>query len=398
MKKTAMKKTAMKKMDKEHEMNSTIELFGITLQSPLIIGSGPIGYGAEGMIRAHEQGAGAVVTKTIRDVPAENPYPHIAVTGRDSMINAEKWTDFSGSRWVETEIPAAKAAGVVVIASIGHTLAEVENWVSRIADAGADIIELVSYTEQEILPMVRRARELMTKPLLVKISPNWTDPVAAALHALDAGADGITAMDSVGPVLRIDIRTRKPLVGGPHGTGWLTGGAIKPITLRYVAEIAAKTDKPVIGLGGVMTAEDAVEMMMAGAVAAGVCTAPMLKGLSYLGTLVKGIEKLAETLGFAEVSHITGAALKNLAAGENRKRFVFRFQSDLCSACMKCVIVCPYQARSLQKTVLQEKSLQKLQKYVMSLDEELCRYCGLCVSVCPTGALEAPDILEASDI
>jgi len=58
---------------------------------------------------------------------------------------------------------------------------------------------------------------------------------------------------------------------------------------------------------------------------------------------------------------------------------------------MRCVIVCPYQARSLQKTVLQEKSLQKLQKQVMSLDEELCRYCGLCVSACPTGALEAPD-------
>jgi len=232
--------------------------------------------------------------------------------------------------------------------------------------------------------MVRRARELMTKPLLVKISPNWTDPVAAALHALEAGADGITAMDSVGPVLRIDIRTRKPLVGGPHGTGWLTGGAIKPMTLRYVAEIAAKTDKPVIGLGGVMTAEDAVEMMMAGASAVGVCTAPMLKGISYIGTLVKGIEKLAETLGFAEVSHITGAALKNLAAGENRNRFAFRFQSDLCIACMKCVIVCPYQARRLQKTLLQEKSL----KYAMSLDEQLCRYCGLCVSTCPTGALE----------
>jgi dihydroorotate dehydrogenase len=355
-------------------MDKKVSLFGMTLQSPFIIGSGPISYAAEGMIRAHAQGAGAVVTKTIRTLAAENPYPHIALSGRDSMINAEKWTDFPPERWIEQEIPQAKAAGVTVIASIGHTEQEAALWVGRASRAGADMIELVSYTEQTILPMVRTARTLTDKPILVKISPNWSDPVSAALQTLDCGADGITAMDSIGPVLRIDIRTRRPLVGGPGGSGWLTGGAIKPITLRYVAELAQRTDKPIIGLGGVMTAEDAAEMMMAGAAAVGICTAPMLKGIEYISKLCSGIEKLAGSLGFARAADMTGAALSSLGEKENMRRFSFAYSPEICIDCRKCVIVCPYQARELNERV-------------MSLDTELCRFCGLCASVCPTSAL-----------
>ncbi len=355
-------------------MEINIELFGIQLQSPFVIGSGPIGFSAEGMIRAHRQGAGAVVTKTIRDVPAENPVPHIAVSGRDSMINAEKWSDFSGDRWVEKEIPEAKAAGVVVIASIGHTQIEVENWVGKVAAAGADIIELVSYTEDTIIPMVQLAREITDKPILVKISPNWQNPVQAALTCLELGADGITAMDSIGPVLRIDIETRMPLVGGPKGFGWLTGSAIKPIALRYVAEIALQTNKPIVGLGGVMNAEDAVEMMMAGAAAVGVCTAPMLKGLPYLGVLNTRIAALAGNLGFSSVAEMRGAALKYLSTEEDMEQFEFQYNPVICNDCRRCVIVCPYQAR-------------KLDNRTMDLDTQLCRFCGLCVSVCPTAAL-----------
>ncbi len=355
-------------------MDTSIDLFGIRLQSPLIIGSGPIGYGAEGLIRAHRHGAGAVVTKTIRDKPAENPFPHIAVSDKVSMVNAEKWTDFTGEKWVESEIPQAKDAGVVVIGSIGHTPLEVEHWAEKVDKAGADILELVSYTADTIIPMVRLARRLTDKPILVKISPNWSDAVRAAADCLREGADGITAMDSVGPVLRIDIHTRRPLVGGEGGMGWLTGSAIRPIALRYVAEIAMKTDKPIVGLGGVMTPEDGVEMLMAGASAVGVCTAPMLKGIDYLEKLDKGIGRLAESLGFDSIAAVSGAALKYLPQKEVKKPFSFEFYSDLCINCQRCVIVCPYQARTLENRQ-------------MSLDEELCRYCGLCVTVCPKNSL-----------
>ncbi len=351
-------------------------LFGIKLQSPFILGSGPLSYGAKGLIRAHKAGAGAVVTKTIRDNPAVNPFPHMAVAGKDSMINAEEWSDIPGSQWVEKEIPEAKKAGVIVIGSIGHTPVEVANWTKRVDEAGADIIELVSYERDTILPMLAKAKALTGKPVLVKISPNWVDAVGIALEALQAGADGITAIDSIGPVLRIDIKTGKPLVGGGRGFGWLTGSAIKPIALRYVAEISSATDKPVIGLGGVTKADDAVEMLMAGAQAVGICTAPIVKGVEYIEKLNKNLEKLIAKLGYKNSSELTGLSHKYLNPEANNKKFNFIYNADTCTECMACVKACSYEARALENKV-------------MSLDTELCRYCGLCYSVCPNGSLSA---------
>lgn len=357
-------------------MSIETELFGIKLQSPFVLGSGPLSYGAKGLIRAHKAGAGAVVTKTIRDNPAVNPFPHMAVAGKDSMINAEEWSDISGLQWVETEIPEAKKAGVIVIGSIGHTPVEAANWTKRVDEAGADIIELVSYERDTILPMLAKAKALTDKPVLVKISPNWVDSVGIALEALRAGADGITAIDSIGPVLRIDIKTGKPLVGGGRGFGWLTGSAIKPIALRYVAEISSATDKPVIGLGGVTKAEDAAEMLMAGAQAVGICTAPIVKGVEYIEKLNKNLEKLIAKLGYKNSSELTGLSHKYLNPEANNKKFDFIYNADTCTECMACVKACAYEARALENKV-------------MSLDTELCRYCGLCFSVCPKGSLSA---------
>ncbi len=355
-------------------MSLQTEILGVKMQSPFILGSGPLTYSGRGMIRAHRQGVGAVVTKTIRDKAAENPFPHIAQTGKDSLINAEKWADIEGEKWIEKEIPEAKNAGAVVIGSIGHTAGEVENWIEKVDRAGADIIEIVSYKRKEIIPMTKMGRKLTDKPILVKISPNWPDPVEAGLKALKAGADGITAMDSIGPVLRIDIKKEKPLVGGEKGYGWLTGQALKPITLRIVADIARQTDKPVVGIGGVMEAEDAVEMMMAGARAVGICSAPILKGVEYIKTLNNKMEELVADLGYKEVSDFTAKALDSLPQKESKEKFEFGFNAEACVECMKCVQVCPYQAR-------------KLNELNMKLDERQCRYCGLCVSVCPTEAL-----------
>ena len=360
-------------------MSIETELFGLKLQSPFILGSGPLSYGAKGLIRAHRAGAGAVVTKTIRDNPAVNPFPHMAVAGKDSMINSEEWSDIPGSQWVEREIPEAKEAGVIVIASIGHTPVEVENWVGKVDRAGSDIIELVSYERETILPMLEKAKALTSKPVLVKISPNWSDSVGIALDALKEGADGITAIDSVGPVLRIDIKTGKPLVGGSRGFGWLTGSAIKPIALRYVAEISAATEKPIIGLGGVIKAEDAVEMLMAGAKAVGICTAPIVKGVEYIENLIEKLEKLITDLGYNNPGEISGVSHKYITSDANKKKFVFIFDAGSCIECMACVKACSYEARNLENKI-------------MSLDSNICRYCGLCYSVCPTGAL-SPDFL-----
>lgn len=347
---------------------------GLELSSPLVIGSGPLSYDGRGVIRAFRAGAGAVTTKTIRDDPADNPLPHMAVAGRDSLVNAEKWSDIPGESWVESEIPRAKDAGAVVIASVGHTPAEAERWVPLVDRAGADAIELVSYDEATLVPMLRLAKAATGKPVLAKLSPGWPSVVGSAKAALAAGADGITAIDSMGPALRIDIETGRPLLGGAGGSGWLSGAAIKALALRLVADIAAASGAPVLGTGGVSSAEDAVEMLMAGAGAVGLCTAPILRGVGCLGELNERLEGLMERLGYGSIAEISGRALPFLRAEESRRRYAFAYESSRCTLCGLCVRVCPYEARSLSGRE-------------MVLDGSVCRLCGLCASACPTGAL-----------
>ncbi len=351
-----------------------IEFLGTRLQSPLIIGSGPLSYGAEGMIALNEAGAGAVVTKTIRDEGAVNPEPHIASIGNQSLINSEKWSDFPGERWVSEELPRALAAGVKVIASLGQSEPEVARWLPRVNGLDVLAFELVSYDEPDIVPMVKTAVSLTDKPVLAKISPNWPDPVKAALACLEAGAAGITATDSLGPVLSIDIKTARPRLAGEGGSGWMTGGAIKPLTLRYVADIASRTDKPVIALGGVMGAEDALEMILAGASAVGVCSLPMLKGLGILEKTTARLEALIRDLDYGSFEAARGRALTFLPDREILEPNRLAMKDPCCRLCGLCVTRCSYGALSIGGGELR-------------VEKENCRRCGLCVSSCPVDNL-----------
>ena len=367
--------------------NDTLKMkfLGVELNSPYIIGSGPISYGAPGIIRAHNAGAGAVVTKTIRDNPAENPYPHIAKNNKNSLINAEKWADLPGEDYINKEIPEAVKAGAVVIASIGHTPEEVDNWIQGVVDAGASMVELVSYQQETMLDMVEKAVNLVNVPVIVKLSPNWPDPIGTAKASVKRGAAAITAMDSIGPVLRVDINTRRPVVAGQGGRGWLTGSAIRPIAQAMVADLKNELDVPVIGLGGVIKAEDAIEMMMIGADAVGICSTLIINGIGHLTNLQENLLEFINANGYKHVSELIGLSKKYLNRQEKREKFRFNFNLDKCIDCQKCVIGCSYKAR-------------KLNSGKMELDNDLCRYCGYCASVCPTDALEITEEVGKWDI
>lgn len=353
----------------------TYNLGGIGLQSPFIVGSGPLSYGAAGMERLHLAGAGAVTTKTIRLIDCINPKPHMFLNSRDSLVNCEKWTDLSADQWIKTEIPRAVRGGVVVIASIGHTLPESSRLAEPVAASGAAMIELVSYDEADLIPMVTDIRRRVKCPVLVKLSPNGKRFLETAQRCVAAGADAITACDSLGPVLRIDIRTGRPALAGANGTGWLSGRAIKPIILQRVAELRNSLTCPIIGLGGVMEAADAIEMAMAGATFVGLCTALILRGPEYLSKLRSDTEKMLDELGYANFASVSGVALQYLRQPEQTSPLKFAYVASKCIHCGQCVKTCCYQARSLSTDG------------TMDVDIEKCHYCGLCVDVCPTRAL-----------
>jgi len=349
-----------------------VDLCGVRLRNPLVLASGPLSWNGTAIRAAFDAGAAAVVTKTIRPQATINPVPHIVALKGGSALNTEGWSDLPAKQWVEEELPSLAERDGVLIASVGHTPAEVELLAAPLADAGADMLELVSYRAQDAAPMVEAAKRAVRVPVLIKVSANWPSLLDVVEDCLHSGADGVTAIDSIGPALRVDVETGQPLLGS---FAWLSGRAIRPIAVRVVADICLRHNVSVIGTGGVGQAEDVVEMVMAGATAVGVHTAPLLRGLDWFGRTLKGLDRWLEGHGHASLRDLRGVALPHLGRPVARKSLSFVFDAELCSLCERCVTVCAYGARRLTSDG------------EMLLDETVCRSCGLCASVCAPGAL-----------
>ncbi len=350
----------------------TVTLCNVELKNPLILASGPLSWNAESIRAAFAAGAAAVVTKTIHPKATVNPVPHIAAAGRGSLLNTEGWSDLSAKQWIEQELPALADRNGVLIASTGHTPAEVAQLAEPLAEAGADMLELVSYRAEDAAPMAAAAKRVVTIPVLIKVSANWPNLADVVEACLKARADGITAIDSIGPTLRVDVETGKPLLGS---FAWLSGRAIFPIALRAVAEICLRQDAPLVGTGGVERAEDVVEMVMAGAMAVGVHTAPLLQGLGWFSKTLARLGQWLDEHNHTYLSELRGAALSHLREPTSHIPLTFVFDIKECTKCERCVTACAYKARRL------------LPNGQMALNKVACRSCGLCATVCSTGAL-----------
>ena len=358
--------------------NLKTKLCGIELDSPFVLGSGPCGWDAEALALCSENGCGAVVTKSITVKGAVNTTRHMVSNGAMSLLNNEGGSDRPLSWWRDEQIKKAKELGVkTLIASVyGYAGPEETLEVSQICEeAGADMIELVNgYTEAaDLVDSLKKIKSAVAIPVLVKVNANWKDTEEIA-HACDAaGADGITAIDSIGPVYRVDIATGCTVLGG-NGYGYMTGEPILPIALRYVHDIAAHTDKNIIGLGGVTNARAALEMLMAGASAAGVCTAAILKGPQLFRSLTHELSDLMDLYGYPDVASVSGLSLRKPLL-EEVTADDFAFDPSRCVHCNQCIVACPYRARSFDG------------EGMMYVDSQACRVCGLCFGRCPKKAI-----------
>ncbi|MEM2896134.1 MAG: 4Fe-4S binding protein [Candidatus Bathyarchaeia archaeon] len=369
------------------ELELSVELAGVKLKSPLILAAGgPYTKDGETMAKVAKYGMGAITTKTICFEAAEVARPCM-VRIQGGLLNCEEWSELDYKAWIEKEIKRARAGGVPIIASIASLKDDV-NEVSTIArgvtEAGADMIEVTAGYISENLPRLVSAAKKAAGgiPILAKLCLDHYDISGIGKSLEKAGADGISAIDTIGPCYKIDIETGKLVMGRASGVGRISGPAIKPTAIYVVATLARAVKIPIVGMGGVSNGDDAIEMMMAGAKAVGVCTAALLSGLQVFNKINGEIIDYMKRKGYDSLKPIVGLALKDIEIREKEQRAVYEarppiIKAERCIGCMACERVCGYYAI-------------KVSNKKPMVNPTLCYGCGLCISVCPTDALLSP--------
>ncbi|MEM3609238.1 MAG: dihydroorotate dehydrogenase [Candidatus Bathyarchaeia archaeon] len=295
----------------------SVSVAGLRLANPTMLASGVLGYSAETIAEIAKSGAAAVVTKSVGLKPRTGYANPTIVQTKCGLINAMGLPNPGIDEFVKEIDEAKKVLGVPLIVSVyGYSKEEYATVAWKAAAAGADAVELniscphVKETGSEIgqnpeivKEVVKNVKSVVHKPVFVKLSPNVTDIVKIAEAAVEAGADALTAINTV-KAMAIDTETAIPILS--NKIGGLSGPAIKPIAIRCVYEIYEKVKVPIVGCGGIANWRDAVEFMLAGASAVQIGTAVATKGLSVFKAVARGIDAYLKRKGFKSVNEIVG--------------------------------------------------------------------------------------------
>ena len=303
----------------------SVDLCGVSLANPLIRASGILGTEAELMARVARDGAGAVTAKSCSLEPrAGHPNPTV-LAWEHGLINAVGLANPGVEAEVE-ELVRTRALlrplGAALIASVfADTVANFARVAARLVQAGPDLIEVNiscpnvhdefgapfaarAATAAEVTTAVKEAVQGRV-PVLVKLSPNVSDIADIARAVESAGADGISAINTLTGML-IDVQARRTVLDNRFGG--LSGPAIRPLAVRCVYEIYRAVEIPIVGMGGISSGRDVVEMIMAGATAVGVGSAVYYDGPEAFGRIRHEIESLMGELGYDSVTEMRGVA------------------------------------------------------------------------------------------
>ncbi len=292
-----------------------VELAGMRLRNPTMLASGIMGLSAASLRRAIKGGAGAVVAKSCSSQPREgNPNPTV-VEIPTGLLNSVGLAN-PGCAELAEELGRCRGEVPVVASVYGFSTREYAACAQVVERAGVDAVELnlscpnvegtvFGYSEELAREVVEEVKRRVRVPVFAKLTADAGDIVSVAAACEDAGADGITAINTL-RAMAIDVTTARPVLG--NRVGGLSGACLKPVALRCVYEIAEEVSIPVIGCGGVTTGRDAVEFLLAGARAVQIGTGVLYRGMSVFRKVSMEIAEYMEEKGYSRVDELVGLA------------------------------------------------------------------------------------------
>ena len=279
-------------------MNLSVDIAGVTMKNPVTTGSGTFGSGEEFSEFVDLSKLGAVTTKGVANVPwPGNPVPRVAeVYG--GMLNAIGLQNPGIDVFVERDIPYLKKAGATIIADQPVDLLEINVSCPNVKEGGIAF----GQDPKALYDITKAVKAKAKQPIIMKLSPNVTDITEMAKAAVDAGSDALSLINTL-TGMKIDIERRDFVLA--NKTGGMSGPAIKPVAVRMVYQVANAVDVPIIGMGGISTAEDALEFIMAGATAVSVGTANFINPATTL-EVVDGIKTYMERHQINDINELIG--------------------------------------------------------------------------------------------
>ncbi len=298
-------------------MNTSVNLCGVTLKNPVMTASGTFGSGEEFSEFVDLSKLGAVVTKGVANVPWQgNPTPRVAeVYG--GMLNAVGLQNPGIELFCKRDIPFLKNYDTRIIVNVcGRSTQDYCEVVERLADEPVDMLEIniscpnvkeggIAFGQdpKAAEAITKEVKKYAKQPVIMKLSPNVTDITEMALAAEAGGADALSLINTI-TGMKIDINRRCFVLA--NKTGGMSGPAIHPVAVRMVYQTAQKVSVPIIGMGGIASAEDAIEMILAGAAAVSIGTANFADP-KISGKVVDGIEAYMKKYQVEDIKELVGA-------------------------------------------------------------------------------------------
>mgnify|MGYP002682002992 FL=1 len=391
------------------EPSCSLDFCGVWCENPFFLSSSVVGSDYEMIAKAFEMGWAGVVYKSISAFVPKDTSPRFGVLRAENgeiigLKNIEQTSNRSLSENLSilARLKRDFPRKVVVASSMGRNEEEWTQFAQAVTATGIDMIECnfscphmaadgvgsdVGQNPDLVKAYVRAALKGTRLPILAKMTPNTGNMEISALAALEAGATGLAAINTVKSLMGIhpDTFSSDPDVGGKSSVGGYSGKAVKPIALRFIQALKSHEkakNAPISGMGGITTWRDAMEYLAVGCENVQVTTAVMLYGYRIIEDLIEGILGFLASQGYKNLSDVIGKALSHVVSGEDLDRDSLqfpRFDKERCVGCGRCAVSCDdggHQALRLDGSTRQP-----------ILDPARCVGCHLCIAVCPTLAI-----------